>query len=156
MTSPPAVHVAALADLDPVTLYALLALRVEVFVVEQRCAYAELDGRDLEPGARQLWIEQDGRVVATLRLLVDPDGALRIGRVATAAAARGRGLAAALLERSLALAGDRTVVLDAQAHLAGWYAGFGFERDGADFVEDGIEHTPMRRPGGAAVSRVQG
>src|SRR4051794_32306760 len=60
---------AALAELDPVTLYRILALRGDVFVVEQNCVYADLDGRDLEPDARQLWIEQDGAVVATLRML---------------------------------------------------------------------------------------
>ena len=67
------VHV-ALADLDPATLYRILALRSDVFVVEQDCVYPDPDGRDLEPDARQLWIERDGAVVATLRLLRDPDG----------------------------------------------------------------------------------
>jgi ElaA protein len=134
------------AALDPVTLYWILALRAEVFVVEQDCVYADLDGRDLEPDARQLWIEQDGAVVATLRLLRDPDGRMRIGRVATAASARGSGLAAALMHRALELAADREIVLGAQAYLVDWYARFGFVRDGADYVEDGIPHVPMRRP----------
>jgi len=75
------------ADLDATTLYKILKLRVDVFVVEQVCAYPELDGRDLEPGARQLWIEQSRDVVATLRML-DDGAALRIGRVATAPGAR--------------------------------------------------------------------
>ena len=47
-----AVHRAAGPDLSPAELYGLLRLRVDVFVVEQRCAYAELDGRDLDPGHR--------------------------------------------------------------------------------------------------------
>ncbi len=133
------------AELDPTTLYRILQLRTDVFVVEQQCPYPELDGRDLEPSARQVWIERDGAVLATLRLLVDPDGALRIGRVATAKAARGEGLAAALMRRALELAGTGEVVLDAQTYLSDWYARFGFIRDGADFVEDGIAHVPMRR-----------
>jgi ElaA protein len=136
---------AVVAALDPVTLYRILALRSEVFVVEQDCVYADLDGRDLEPDARQLWIEQDGAVVATLRLLRDPDGRARIGRVATAASARGSGLAAALMRRALELAGDREIVLDAQTYLFDWYRRFGFVRDGADYVDDGIPHVPMRR-----------
>ena len=49
------------------------------------------------------------------------------------------------MRRALELAGERVVVLGAQAHLADWYARFGFERDGADYVEDGIPHVPMRR-----------
>jgi ElaA protein len=36
-------------------------------------------------------------------------------------------------------------VLNAQAYLEDWYARFGFVRDGADFMEDGIPHVPMRR-----------
>jgi ElaA protein len=139
------VQEAVVAALDPVTLYRILALRSEVFVVEQDCVYADPDGRDLEPDARQLWIEQDGAVVATLRLLRDPDGRARIGRVATAASARGSGLAAALMRRALELAGDREIVLDAQTYLFDWYRRFGFVRDGADYVDDGIPHVPMRR-----------
>jgi ElaA protein len=140
------VHDSTLRALDPVTLYNLLRLRTDVFVVEQECPYPELDGRDLEPDARQLWIADDaGAVLATLRLLTDPDGTARIGRVATAVAARGTGLAAQLMARALELAGEREVVLDAQSYLFEWYARFGFERDGEDYVEDGIPHVPMRR-----------
>lgn len=147
------------ADLDIATLYKILKLRVDVFVVEQACAYPELDGRDLEPGARQLWVERSGDVVATLRIL-DEGADLRIGRVATAADARSAGLAGRLMQHALTLAGDRSVVLDAQSYLARWYEGFGFVRDGDEFVEDGIAHVPMRRratrggpAGGAATNR---
>lgn len=135
---------AATADLDARTLYGILALRSAVFVVEQDCVYLDADGRDLEPDARQLWIERDGAVVATLRMLRNPDGALRIGRVATAAGARRGGLAEALMRRALELAADGEVVLGAQAYLEDWYGRFGFVRDGADYDEDGIPHLPMR------------
>jgi ElaA protein len=146
---PIAVHDAAVAELDPVTLYRMLALRVDVFVVEQECAYPELDGRDLEPGARLVWATRGGEVVATLRVLIDAGGEARIGRVATAPAARSGGLAARLMERALVLAGElapgRAIVLDAQSRLENWYARFGFVRVGPDFDEDGIAHLPMRR-----------
>lgn len=134
---------AAFADLDLATAYELLRLRVDVFVVEQACAYPELDGRDTESSARHHWVEEHGRVLATLRVLREPDGATRIGRVATAAHARRRGLARRLLRAALDGA-PRPVVVDAQAHLALWYADLGFTRAGEDFVEDGILHTPMR------------
>ena len=132
------------AELDPATAYRILQLRSDVFVVEQDCAYLDPDGRDLEPDARQLWIERAGEVVATLRLLRDPDGCARVGRVATARSARGEGLAAQLMERALQLSPGTPVVLGAQAYLEGWYGRFGFVRDGADYVEDGIAHVPMR------------
>jgi ElaA protein len=140
----PPVRVATFEQLDAHTAYRLWALRSQVFVVEQDCPYLDLDGRDAEPSARHLWVEVDGLPVSTLRLLEDGE-ALRVGRVATAESARGAGLAAALVQAALGLAGERDVVLDAQSHLADWYAAFGFVPDGRGFVEDGIPHTPMRR-----------
>ena len=134
------------SDLDAGTLYRILALRSAVFVVEQNCVYLDPDGRDLEPDARQLWIESDGAALATLRLLRDPDGAARIGRVATVASARSSGLAARLMSRALELTGSGPVVLDAQSYLLDWYARFGFVRQGAEYLDDGIPHVTMRRP----------
>jgi ElaA protein len=138
-------HDAVLTELDPATLYRILALRSAVFVVEQDCVYLDPDGRDLEPEARQLWAEQDGQLVATLRLLRDADSRARIGRVATADSARGTGLAARLMERAIELAGGVETVLDAQSYLVDWYARFGFVRYGDEYLEDGIPHVPMRR-----------
>lgn len=141
-------HRGAVARLDPLTLYGILRLRVDVFVVEQAAAYPDLDGRDVEDGAEQLWAADGPDVVATLRVLRDPDGALRVGRVAAHARVRSHGVASELMRRALercAELGPRApVVLDAQAHLADWYARFGFVEDGAGFEEDGIPHVPMR------------
>jgi ElaA protein len=140
----PRLRRARFADLSPYQVYALCRLRVDVFVVEQQCPYPELDGRDLEPATEHLWFEADDEVLATIRVL--DDGASRaIGRVATAAAARGRGLAARLVEEGIALCGDAPITLGAQAHLEHWYARFGFRRSGPAYVEDGIPHVPMRR-----------
>jgi ElaA protein len=138
-------HIASVREMDPERLYQLLRLRVDVFVVEQDCPYPELDGRDLEPSALQLWAEDGSEVLATLRLLTDPGDVARIGRVATARSARHAGLAARLMERALDLAVGRRVVLDAQSYLEGWYARFGFVRSGPEFLEDGIPHVPMER-----------
>lgn len=141
------IFVAPLRDIAPETLYRILWLRVRVFVVEQAAAYPELDGRDLEPATVHFWARDaaDADVLATLRLLDDGDVA-RIGRVATAEAARGRRIAADLMRAAIAAAGERPIVLDAQKHLAAWYGRFGFEIDGPEFVEDDIPHVPMRRP----------
>lgn len=131
------------AELDTATLYSLLRLRAEVFVVEQACAYLDLDGRDLEPGTRHILATgPQGELMACVRVLDEGDAA-RLGRVVTAPAARRSGLASALVRRALDTTA-RPVILSAQAHLADWYASFGFEVDGADFDEDGIPHTPMR------------
>ncbi len=132
-------------DLDPITLYRVLQLRVDVFVVEQECPYPELDGRDLEPDSIWVWAEQGDKIVATLRILKDPDGRIRIGRVATAKQARADGIASKLMQHALALIGDTEPVLDAQSQLEGWYQRFGFLRSGPEFIEDGISHIPMTR-----------
>lgn len=144
--APTQVHRARLPELAPATLYALLRLRVDVFVVEQQCPYPELDGRDGEPGTEHLWLDDEAGPTSYLRLLVDPGHTRRIGRVCTRGDARGRGLAATLLAAALERAGQDAVVLDAQSHLAPWYAKAGFEVAGPQFVEDGIPHVPMRRP----------
>ncbi len=134
------------ADLDLPTAYAILRLRVDVFVVEQECAYPELDGRDLEPGTVWVWAADGDTVVGTLRILTEPDGTRRIGRVATMPAARSSGVASDLMRHALSVCSGQRIVLDAQEHLQSWYERFGFTRSGPRFIEDGIPHIPMTRP----------
>src|SRR6185503_17260934 len=127
-------------DLDTATLYELLKLRVEVFVVEQACPYPELDGRDLLAETRHYWLEQaDGEVISTLRLMEEHSGgakAFRIGRVCTKRTARSRGHTARLLQAGLAEVGDFECRIDAQTYLAEMYGRHGFVRDGDEFLED--------------------
>jgi ElaA protein len=153
-------------DLDARTLYELLKLRVEVFVVEQACPYPELDGRDLLAETRHFWLETAdgvgvlpsgagtpptrGGVICTLRLMEEHAGGekvFRIGRLCTKRSARGQGHTTRLLRAALAEVGDYPCRIDAQTYLADMYAQHGFVRDGVDFVDDGIPHVPMLRPG---------
>lgn len=127
------------------TAYELWRLRQQVFVVEQHCPYPDLDGRDLEETTRHVVVLEDDAVIGCLRVL-DDGGWARIGRVAVAQTARGRGLAALLMDEGLAACRDREVRLDAQTGLTAFYAGYGFEVTGPEFDEDGVMHVPMRRP----------
>jgi ElaA protein len=146
-------HSAAVRSIDPVTLYRILQLRIDVFVVEQVAAYPDVDGRDVEDGAELMWAQEDGVVLATLRILDEPSagggGASRIGRVATARDARGRGIAADLMRRAVDRCVERRpaspILLDAQSHLVDWYGRFGFVVEGEPFADDGIPHRRMRR-----------
>ena len=139
------VRSAEFADLDVGTFHDMVKLRVDVFVVEQDAPYPELDGRDDEPGTVHWWIERDGEIVSVLRVLDEGGGISVIGRVVTAADHRGEGLSARLLNAALdSIAGP--TVIKAQARLEAWYEGFGFQRTGPDFMEDGIPHCPMERP----------
>lgn len=132
-------------ELPAATAYRIWQLRTAVFVVEQRCTYQELDGRDLDPGTRHLWVQDGEEVVAYLRILAETDEVARIGRVCVAVSARSRGLARRLVDAAHAQIGDRVSVLDAQTHVAPWYEAFRYEVAGPEFVEDGIPHVPMRR-----------
>jgi ElaA protein len=131
------------------TAYDVWRLRQQVFVVEQDCPYPDLDGRDLESTTRHVVLVDDdgGRdaVVGTLRVLHD-GGWARIGRVVVAPTARGRGLAAVMMDEAMSLCGDREVRLDAQTGLTAFYEGYGFVVTGPEFDEDGIMHVPMSRP----------
>lgn len=144
------VHRSWATDLPAATLYEILRLRVDVFVVEQRCAYAELDGRDLEPRTRHYWLgvphDATPDVLGCVRLLKEPDGGYRIGRLCTAPSVRGRGLGRRLMDAVLAEVSDGACVLDAQEHAAPFYAGYGFTPTAAAYDWDGVPHVPMRRP----------
>ncbi len=140
-------HRARFDELDGAAVYALLRLRSDVFVVEQQCPYPELDGRDVEPGARHLWLappEDRLDPLAYLRILDEAGGELRIGRVCTAQQARGAGLSGRLMA-GVVEGETRPCVLDAQSYLTGFYERYGFVATGPEFVEDGIPHIPMRR-----------
>ncbi|MBO0843459.1 MAG: GNAT family N-acetyltransferase [Nocardioides sp.] len=131
------------AELSPTMAYDVWRLRQEVFVVEQDCAYLDLDGRDHEPGTLHVVLADGGAVAGTLRILDDGD-VWRIGRVVLAKTARGRGLSDTMMRAALDAVPGRDVVLAAQAPLARWYATFGFTVEGDEFDEDGIPHLPMR------------
>lgn len=133
-------------ELSAAELYALLKLRMDVFVVEQRAPYPELDGRDLLPDTEHVWYPPTGEPLAYLRLLREPDGGWRIGRVCTAKPARGTGLGVRLMAEAMSRIGDAGAVLDAQTYAKEFYARFGFAPVGEPYDDDGIEHITMRRP----------
>ncbi len=130
-------------------LHDLLRLRTDIFVVEQACAYAEIDGRD--PGAVHIiGCHANGELIAYARVLPpDGDGLPHVGRVVVRMDQRGHGAATSLMEHALELLsviyGSRRSELAAQAHLEKFYARFGYVRQGADYPWDGIPHVDMRR-----------
>lgn len=136
------VHDAAFSELDPGTLYEILRLRTDVFVVEQGCVFGDLDGRDREPTCRHLWIERDGSLLGYARILREADGSSQIGRVVTRTEVRDQRIGVRLMREALTRV-DGLVVLKAQARLAGWYGQFGFATEGPEFMWDGISHVRM-------------
>ncbi len=131
-------------------LYGILRTRQDVFIVEQKCAYADADG--LDPAASHLFAVDGDTVVACARLFAP--GLRRreaiIGRVVTAASVRRSGLGRELMRRAIdaieAAHGRVPIWLGAQKYLQRFYESFGVGRDGDDYLEDDIPHLPMRRP----------
>lgn len=124
-------------------LYELLALRVRVFVVEQECAYQELDGKDVR--AEHVWTRgPGGEMAAYLRVVDEGEGTTRLGRIVTAPEHRGTGAGAALV-RAVMAGIDGPVVVGAQVQAQGFYERLGFAVSGPGYDEDGIPHVPMRR-----------
>lgn len=143
--------------LSALALYELLALRAEVFVVEQDCAYQDVDGKD--PLALHLLGRGSGGELAAYLRIFAPDtlrSEIVIGRVVTSPEARGQGLGTKLMRqgmrRSWRLWGDHPIHVSAQAHLQDWYNSLGFVVCGPGYPEDGIPHLPMRCPGKAALA----
>jgi ElaA protein len=131
-------------------LYDVLALRSQVFVVEQNCVFLDIDGLDPQT-LHLLGTGDDDALKAYVRLippgLKAPDAL--IGRVVTAPAARGGGTGRVLMAEAVAqcerLWPGHAITLHAQAHLERFYAGFGFAAVGEHYMEDGIPHIEMRR-----------
>lgn len=137
------------SELDVPTLYALLKLRCDVFVVEQNCVYADIDGDDLVGENRHLLGWRDGELVAYARILKskEEEAPVAIGRVIVSRAARGEKLGYQLMEQALASCRrhwpQRAIYLGAQAHLQPFYASFGFRPVTEIYDEDGIPHIGM-------------
>ncbi|MES2843224.1 MAG: GNAT family N-acetyltransferase [Pseudomonadota bacterium] len=133
------------------TLYALLQLRTEVFVMEQNCVFQDMDGADALC-FHLLGETADPALVAYARLV--PAGLkfteASIGRVVTLPAARGGGLGHALVREAVqalhGLWGVQPIRIGAQARLEAFYRQHGFEPDGPIYIEDGIDHIEMLRP----------
>ena len=143
----------AFAELGTADLYAVLARRQQVFVLEQRCFYDDFDGLDQQAHHLLGWQAIDGQrqLAAYLRCLAPGVKYLEmsLGRVLTARAARGTGAGRELLARGIGFAcrqhpGHR-IRIGAQAYLEDFYRGFGFETVSDPYDEDGILHVDMLR-----------
>ena len=145
-----------LEALSPRALYQALALRSQVFVLEQHCVYLDPDGLDLSPGVWHLLGHgDDGELQCCARLLAPGvKGAEQampmIGRVVSAPAARGGGVGRQLMSQALAECARRWpgmgVEINAQLYLQAFYESLGFIGCSAVYDEDGIDHIDMRRP----------
>lgn len=135
-------------DFDVNTLYAILKLRTDVFVVEQNCPYPELDGHDDK--ALHLYAQDNGEIVAYARIL--PKGITyetsAIGRVVVSPKARGGGTARQLMQKAIDIIHqdwqENAITIGAQVYLKAFYESLGFQIISDEYLEDGIPHVDMQ------------
>ncbi len=137
-------------DLDPDTLYALLKLRSDIFVVEQDCVFSDMDG--LDPKCEHLCgFNEAGGLVVYLRMLPPglkwPEPAL--GRLVVHPKARHSGIARVALCEGIEHCSERfagqPIFLSGQQYLEHFYVQFGFVTVSEPYLDDGIMHVNMRR-----------
>lgn len=136
-------------------LYAILALRQNVLVVEQSSPYSDLDFVDQV--ADHLLATSNGTLIGYARCHAPLAGRAHasFGRVVVAQTYRRAGLGKELIRRVIARLADEAcpdVLIAAQLHLEGFYSGFGFTRDGEPYEDFGIAHVNMRLRLGRAPS----
>lgn len=132
-------------ELSADELYDILSARAEVFVVEQNCAYQDLDGVDKD--AYHVFYKENGKILAYLRV-IDKGKRLdevSIGRVISLK--RRCGLGSALLKEGLRVAKEKfgadKVKIGAQLYAKPFYEGVGFKQVSGEYLEDGIPHIYM-------------
>lgn len=140
-------------ELSVESLYQLMAIRQEVFIVEQNCPYLDADGKDLD--CMHIMGYNEIGMVATARI-VPPNisyAEVSIGRVATSMAVRRQGVGIELMETCLIAInnkyGNVPIRISAQTYLLKFYQSFGFEPTGKEYLEDGIPHTELLKPASA-------
>ena len=134
------------SELTTRELFEIYKLRVAVFVVEQKCAYQEVD--DIDSQAYHLWFEDDEGIQAYLRLI--PAGVARqevsLGRVI--AVKRRCGLGTKIVAQGIRIAQEKLqakeIVIEAQTYVRKMYESLGFVAESEEFLEDGIPHIRMR------------
>lgn len=135
--------------LSKLELYEVLQLRSEVFVVEQACAFQDLDGADVQ--AMHLLGTRGGQLVAYARCFAPGVKFVEasIGRVVTHASARGGGIGHVLMKEAVGRLqqhwGAQPIRIGAQARLEQFYLQHGFANTGQPYIEDGIPHIEMLR-----------
>lgn len=128
-------------------LYEILKSRAEVFVVDQKCIYQDID--DIDFISRHIFYQEDQKVLGYLRAFYKPDeeNAVQVGRVLTLTHGTGLGgkLFTAAMDEIREKMPCRKIVLPAQSHAIGYYEKYGFHIISEEYIEDEIPHVWMER-----------
>ena len=126
-------------------LYEILKARAEVFVVEQNCAYQDLDEVDKE--AYHVYLREEGKIVAYLRVLDKEKryDEVSLGRVITIKRRCGYGtqVMKAGIEVAREKFGAKKIKIGAQLQAKPFYEQVGFRQISDEYMEEGIPHVYM-------------
>ncbi|MDU4860912.1 MAG: GNAT family N-acetyltransferase [Terrisporobacter othiniensis] len=134
-------------ELNIEEIYKILALRNEIFIVEQECPYLDCDDKDLN--SYHLFLRENGEIVSYLRILekgVSYDE-ISIGRVAVKKSYRGKGISRKMMLKAIEFIEnnltENTIKIQAQAYLLDFYRSLGFNAVSDEYLEDNIPHIDM-------------
>ncbi|SDC18315.1 ElaA protein [Pelagirhabdus alkalitolerans] len=141
-------HLKTFNQLNLQELYTILKLRVDVFVVEQNCAYPEVDGVDVE--CLHLFATEGEKIVAYSRLITGEEADhVSIGRIVVHPEHRQKRYGIELVKQSIEVVEskfpNRYQKVHAQVYLLAFYRSFGFKEVTEHYLEDGIWHVDMIR-----------
>ena len=121
----------------------MFSLRSEVFIVEQECAYQDVDGKDIQADHVMLYV--DNELVGYTRVF--PENTYfkeaSFGRAVVKKSYRGKGIGDELVKISIEQLEEKTIKISAQSYLKSFYSSHGFKAEGKEYLEDGIPHTAM-------------
>jgi len=130
-------------ELTTIELYEILKARSEIFIMEQKILYQDMD--DIDYTSLHCFLMEDNKVIAYLRAFYSGESVVKLGRVLTLK--HGNGTGRDLLEQSLITIKEKMkckkICMDAQKHAVGFYEKFGFKVTSEDFWEEGIIHNIM-------------
>lgn len=130
-------------ELSAAEVYEILKARVQIFVVEQKCAYQDVD--DIDYRSLHIFYKSEGRITAYLRAFYRDSKTVQLGRVLTTE--HGKGVGGELLKNAIQIVKEEMkadrIYIEAQTYAVGFYEREGFAVCSDEFLEDGIPHVKM-------------
>lgn len=141
------IHTKKFDQLTTTELFSIMRERVDVFVVEQQCAYPELDDTDIDSQTMHLYSVKNDSVASYARCYLKNETYSAIGRVLVTKSQRGKGIGFELMKEAIECCFShfpkQDIYIGAQTYLLDFYRSFGFELVGKAYLEDGIAHQDM-------------
>lgn len=129
-------------------LYDIMALREQVFTIEQQCSAFDFDGLDKQ--AVHLLGLDNNKILAYARILptdIYAEGVVSFGRIVVAKEHRRQGLGKTMMQKIVDFIAvhypNMPIKFSAQTYLQSFYERFGFRAVGDEYDEGGIPHIKM-------------